>query len=86
MSLFTPTIITSSSSRNQIKKSMSDRSGKSPESLSPTHHLSTSPKSPNQITSPLRTLSTSDTTTTTTTENSNKKSSFNLIDSIYNVQ
>jgi hypothetical protein len=82
MSLFTPTIITSSSSRNQIKKSMSDRSGKSPESLSPTHHLSTSPKSPNPITSPLRTLSTSDTTTTTTTENSNKKSSFNLFDSI----
>jgi hypothetical protein len=76
MSLFTPT----SSSRNQIKKSMSDRSGKSPESLSPTHNLSTSPKSPKPITAPTRTLSNSD--TTTTTETSNKKSSFHLFDSI----
>jgi hypothetical protein len=81
MSLFTPTMMTSSS-RNQIKKSMSDRSGKSPESLSPTHHLSTSPKTPTSITSPSRTLSSSD--TTSTTDNTNKKStlSFNLFDSI----
>jgi hypothetical protein len=81
MSLFSPTIINSSSARNQIKKSMSDRSGKSPESLSPIHHLSTSPKLLNPITSPSRTLSSSD-TTTIATENSNKKSSFNLFDSI----
>jgi hypothetical protein len=83
MSLFTPTIQTSSSSsssRSQIKKSMSDRSGKSPESLSPTHHLSTSPKLPNTPTSPSRTLSNSD--TTTPNENTNKKSSFHLFDSI----
>jgi len=81
MSLFSPTIINSSSARNQIKKSMSDRSGKSPESLSPIHHLSTSPKLLNPITSPSRTLSSSD-TTTIATENSNKKSSFNLFDTI----
>jgi len=81
MSLFTPTILTSSSSaRNQIKKSMSDRSNKSPEPISPTHHLSTSPKISKPITSPSRTLSNLD--ATASTENSNKKSSFNLFDSI----
>jgi hypothetical protein len=80
LSLFTPTLIpSSSSSRNQIKKSMSDRSGKSPESLSPTHHLSTSPKSPNLLPTSSRTLSHSD---ATSTENPNKKSSFHLFDSI----
>ncbi|CAF1258942.1 unnamed protein product, partial [Adineta ricciae] len=77
MSLFTPTIATTS--RHQIKKSMSDRSGKSPESLSPTHHLSTSPKASNSMTSPTRTLSGSD---TASSENSTKKSHFNLFDSI----
>jgi hypothetical protein len=77
-SLFSPTFLTSS--RNQIKKSMSDRSGKSPESLSPTHLLSTSPKSPNLTTSSSRTLSTSD--NSTPNESSNKKSSFHLFDSI----
>jgi hypothetical protein len=59
---------------------MSDRSGKSPESLSPTHLLSTSPKSPNLTTSSSRTLSTSD--NSTPNESSNKKSSFHLFDSI----
>jgi hypothetical protein len=60
---------------------MSDRSGKSPESLSPTHLLSTSPKSPNlTTTTSSRTLSTSE--TSTSNENSNKKSSFHLFDSI----
>jgi hypothetical protein len=81
MLLFTPS---SSSSKNQIKKSMSDRTGKSAESLSPTHHLSTSPKISNPITSPTRTLSSSDATSTITTmENSTKKSSFNLFDSVF---
>lgn len=59
---------------------MSDRSGKSSESSSPTHHLSTSPKLSNAITSPSRTLSSSD--TTATHEPSNRKSPFNLFDSI----
>ena len=72
-------MITSSSSRNQIKKSMSDRSGKSPESLSPTHYLSTSPKSPNLIPTSSRTLSNSE--ASSTTENPTKKSSFHLFDS-----
>ncbi|CAF4121384.1 unnamed protein product, partial [Rotaria sp. Silwood1] len=48
-------------------------------SLSPTHHLSTSPKLTNSLISPSRTLSNSD---TSTVENTNKKSTFNLFDSI----
>ncbi|CAF1270531.1 unnamed protein product [Rotaria sordida] len=82
MSLFIPSLVTPTS-RNQIKKSMSDRSTKSPESLSPTHHLSTSPKLSNPLISPSRTLSNSDTSPSPipTTENSNKKSAFNLFDS-----
>ena len=60
---------------------MSDRSGKSPDSSSPTHHLSTSPKTHNPMTSPSRTLSNYE-TTTTTAEHSNRKSPFNLFDSI----
>lgn len=63
---------------------MSDRSGKSPESLSPTHLLSTSPKSPNSMNSTPRTFSTSETSPTPFAhDNSNhKKSSFHLFDSI----
>ncbi|CAF3987599.1 unnamed protein product [Rotaria sp. Silwood2] len=78
MSLFIPNLITPTS-RNQIKKSMSDRSTKSPESLS------TSPKLANPLISSSRTLSNSDTSSsssTPTAENTNKKSSFNLFDSI----
>ena len=71
---------------NQIKKSMSERSGRSPESLSPTHHQSSSsPKLSHPVVSPSRTLSHSDTTTITTpVDHPTKKSSlsFNLFDSI----
>lgn len=80
MSSYSPTSLMSSS-RNQIKKSMSDRSGKSPDSSSPTHHSSTSPKlPPHPLISPSRTLSSSD----TANENVQKKSplSFHLFDSI----
>lgn len=77
-----PSVLTSSS-RNQIKKSMSDRSGKSPESASssPTHHLSTSPKFPLSASSSSRTLSQSDQTTETTPKKSSPLS-FHLFDSI----
>ena len=65
---------------------MSDRSGKSPESLSPTHLLSISPKSPSSINSTSRTLSNSETSPTPITHenstNNTKKSSFHLFDSI----
>ncbi|CAF4548601.1 unnamed protein product, partial [Rotaria magnacalcarata] len=61
---------------------MSDRPNKSSESLSPTHLLSPSPKLPTPLLSSSRTSSNSDTSPTPTTENSNKKSSFNLFDSI----
>ncbi|CAF4786936.1 unnamed protein product, partial [Rotaria socialis] len=82
MSLFIPNLSTPTT-RNQIKKSMSDRPNKSPESLSPTHLLSPSPKLPTPLLSPSRTSSNSDgSSPTPTTENSNKKSSFNLFDSI----
>ena len=79
MSSYSPTSLISSA-RNQIKKSMSDRSGKSPDSPSPTHHSSTSPKLPHPITSPARTLSHSDAANDT----AQKKSplSFHLFDSI----
>ncbi|CAM4784560.1 unnamed protein product [Rotaria magnacalcarata] len=80
-SLFIPNLSTPTT-RNQIKKSMSDRPNKSSESLSPTHLLSPSPKLPTPLLSSSRTSSNSDTSPTPTTENSNKKSSFNLFDSI----
>jgi hypothetical protein len=99
-SSFTSTAITISSSsssaaasssasiRSHIKKSMSDRTGKSPEPLpppsSPSHHyLSTSPKKINSPSTPLyasssRTLSSSD----TNEQPKKASSSFNLFDSI----
>lgn len=80
MSLIAPTM-TNSTVRNQIKKSMSDRSGKSPESLSPTHQSSASPKTSTSVTSPSRTLSSSE-TTSGNSDGSNKKSHFHLFDSL----
>ena len=64
---------------------MSERSGRSPESLSPTHQSSSSPKLSHPVVSPSRTVSHSDTTTITTpADHPTKKSSlsFNLFDSI----
>lgn len=78
-----PGNVSTSLSRNQIKKSMSDRAGKSPDSASssPTHPLSASPKLPLSASSSSRTLSHSD----QSGENTPKKSSplsFHLFDSI----
>ena len=78
-----PANVSTSLSRNQIKKSMSDRSGKSPDSASssPTHPLSASPKCPLSASSSSRTLSHSE----QSGENTPKKSSplsFHLFDSI----
>lgn len=83
MSVFIPNLV-APTSRNPVKKSMSDRSNKSPEPLSPSHYSSTSPKFHNPLLSPSRTLSNSDACSSpspSTNENSTKKSAFNLFDS-----